>query len=41
MRNFTMAGNSWIEIDSENKRFYDEAGSYHQHMKLWEYGQAG
>ena len=40
MRNFTMAGKSWIEIDSENKRFYDEAGSYHrQHMKYMEYGR--
>ena len=40
MRNFTMAGNSWIEIDSESKRFYDEAGSYHrQHMKYMEYGR--
>ena len=40
MRNFTMAGNSWIEIDSDSKRFYDEAGSYHrQHMKYMEYGR--
>lgn len=40
MRNFTMAGKSWIEVDSENKRFYDEAGSYHrQHMKYMEYGR--
>ena len=40
MRNFTMAGNSWIEIDSENKRFYNEAYGYHrQHMKYMEYGR--
>ena len=35
-----MAGKSWIEIDSDSKRFYDEAGSYHrQHMKYMEYGR--
>lgn len=40
MRNFTMAGNSWIEISSEGTRFYDEATSYHrQHMKYMEYGR--
>ncbi len=40
MRNFTMAGNSWIEISSEGTRFYDEATGYHrQHMKYMEYGR--
>ncbi|WP_102409935.1 FAD-dependent oxidoreductase [Beduinella massiliensis] len=40
MRNFSMAGNSWIEIDSDNSRFYDEAYGYHrQHMKYMEYGR--
>ncbi len=40
MRNFTMAGNSWIEISSEGTRFYDEATTYHrQHMKYMEYGR--
>ncbi len=40
MRNFTMAGNSWIEIDSDSQRFYNEAKSYHrQHMKYLEYGR--
>lgn len=40
MRNFTMAGNSWIEIDSDSNRFYNEAYGYHrQHMKYMEYGR--
>ncbi len=40
MRNFTMAGNSWIEIDADCNRFYNEAYSYHrQHMKYMEYGR--
>lgn len=40
MRNFTMAGNSWIEIDSESERFYNEAYGYHrQHMKFVEHGR--
>lgn len=40
MRNFTMAGNSWIEIDSDSERFYDEAYGYHrQHMKRVEHGR--
>lgn len=40
MRNFDMAGNSWIEISSEGNRFYDEATGYHrQHMKYMEHGR--
>ena len=40
MRNFTMAGNSWIEISAEGTRFYNEAYGYHrQHMKYMEYGR--
>ena len=40
MRNFSMVGNSWIEIDSDNQRFYNEAYGYHrQHMKYMEYGR--
>lgn len=40
MRNFNMAGNSWIEISADGTRFYDEAKSYHrQHMKYMEYGR--
>ena len=40
MRNFTMAGNSWIEISADGTRFYDEATGYHrQHMKYLEYGR--
>ncbi len=39
MRNFTMAAGSWIEVDAETQRFYNEAGSYHrQHMKYKQYG---
>ena len=40
MRNFTMAGNSWIEISAEGTRFYNESYGYHrQHMKYMEYGR--
>ena len=40
MRNFTMAGKSWIEIASDNSRFYNESYGYHrQHMKYMEYGR--
>ena len=40
MRNFSMAGNSWIEIDAQGERFYNEAYGYHrQHMKYMEYGR--
>ena len=39
MRSFTMAGGSWIEVDAESARFYNESGSYHrQHMKYKQYG---
>ena len=39
MRNFTMPAGSWIEVDAETKRFYNEAGAYHrQHMKYKQYG---
>lgn len=40
IRNFSMAGNSWMEIDAQNERFYDEAYGYHrQHMKSVEHGR--
>ena len=40
MRNFDMPGNSWIEIASDNTRFYNESYGYHrQHMKYMEYGR--
>ena len=40
MRNFSMAGKSWIEIDSECERFYNESYGYHrQHMKYMKYGR--
>ena len=40
MRNFTMAGKSWIEISAEGTRFYNESYGYHrQHMKYMEYGR--
>lgn len=40
MRNFSMAGNSWIEIDANSDRFYNEAYGYHrQHMKSVEHGR--
>lgn len=39
MRNFSMAGTSWMEVAADGQRFYDEAGAYHrQHMKYKEYG---
>lgn len=39
MRAFTMPGGSWIEVDAEDQRFYNESGSYHrQHMKYKQYG---
>lgn len=39
MRNFTMPAGSWIEVDAEDKRFYNESGAYHrQHMKYKQYG---
>ncbi len=39
MRAFTMPGGSWIEVDAEDKRFYNESGAYHrQHMKYKQYG---
>ncbi len=35
MRNFSMAGKSWIEVCADNKRFYNESAAYHrQHMKF-------
>lgn len=40
MRNFSMAGTSWIEIDALGERFYNESYGYHrQHMKYMEYGR--
>lgn len=40
MRNFSMAGKSWIEIDAQGDRFYNESYGYHrQHMKYMEYGR--
>ena len=39
MRNFAMPAGSWIEVDAEDKRFYNESGAYHrQHMKYKQYG---
>lgn len=39
MRNFSMAGTSWIEVAKDNQRFYNESGAYHrQHMKYKEFG---
>ena len=39
MRAFDMPAGSWIEVDAETQRFYNEAGSYHrQHMKYRQYG---
>lgn len=39
MRNFSMAGTSWIEIAKDGQRFYNETGAYHrQHMKYKEFG---
>ena len=40
MRNFTMPGGSWIEVNAIGNRFYNESGSYHrQHMKYIENGK--
>lgn len=40
MRNMTFKSGSWIEIDSDCKRFYNESKDYHrQHMKYVEYGR--
>ncbi|MDO5299537.1 MAG: FAD-binding protein [Clostridia bacterium] len=40
MRNFSMAGKSWIEVDAQGQRFYNESYGYHrQHMKYMEYGR--
>ena len=40
MRNFDMPANSWIEVDADSERFYNEAYGYHrQHMKYMEYGR--
>lgn len=40
MRNFNMPAGSWIEIDSDNERFYNESYGYHrQHMKYVKYGR--
>ena len=40
MRNFDMPANSWIEIDADSNRFYNESYGYHrQHMKYMEYGR--
>lgn len=40
MRNMTFKSGSWIEIDSDNQRFYNESKDYHrQHMKYVEYGR--
>ncbi len=40
IRNFTIKGHSWIEIDADCNRFYNEAYGYHrQHMKYVEYGR--
>ena len=39
MRAFTMPAGSWIEVDAEDKRFYNESAAYHrQHMKYKQYG---
>lgn len=40
MRNFSMPGGSWIEINAIGNRFYNEGGTYHrQHMKYMENGK--
>lgn len=40
IRQMTFKTHSWIEVDAEGERFYDEAGSYHrQHMKVKEHGR--
>lgn len=39
MRAFSMPAGSWIEVDAEDKRFYNESAAYHrQHMKYKQYG---
>ena len=39
IRAFDMVGGSWIEVDAEDARFYNESGAYHrQHMKYKQYG---
>ena len=39
MRAFDMPAGSWIEVDAEDKRFYNESAAYHrQHMKYRQYG---
>ena len=39
-RTFTLKAGSWIEVDSDNNRFYNESYGYHrQHMKYIEYGR--
>ena len=39
MRAFDMPAGSWIEVDAEDRRFYNEAAAYHrQHMKYRQYG---
>lgn len=40
LRQMTFKTYSWIEIDADSNRFYDEAKTYHrQHMKQVEYGR--
>lgn len=40
MRNMTFKSGSWIEVDSDSQRFYNESKDYHrQHMKYVEYGR--
>ena len=40
MRNMTFKSGSWIEIDSDCNRFYNESKDYHrQHMKYVQYGR--
>ncbi len=39
VRQYSMGGGSWIEVDADSKRFYNESAAYHrQHMKIKEYG---
>ncbi len=39
IRQYSMAGGSWIEVDADSKRFYNESAAYHrQHMKYKEFG---
>jgi uncharacterized protein with FMN-binding domain len=40
MRNLYFSVGSWLEVDSDSRRFYNEAKYYHrQHMKEWQYGR--